>query len=414
MIKVAILDTNSSANKGSMGRLDGMIKCLNETIPNSQITVLHRYYDLNNQDLKKLNLKYPKIIIKKHPWFQEHKSFFVTGLFFIYNTIFFKILNKKELLLNYDVLVDLNFIEPEKLVDKFSFINFMGVFFVILSLKNTLNSNKPVFVCSATIGPYGNFLNNFAGKYLNQTDLITYRESYSQKYVDSLGVTGPKKVLTADLAFLMDPIDDENVQKITYKLNIDINDQYIGITPAAMSNSNFDEDTNVQLLSVISNFIIENTDYKIIFLSNTYQDVKLQEKIVSLINNPERVLSLPFDYSASETKSIISLCDLFICSRFHALVAATSLGVPSIGLVSYSYNKFHGILGEMMGQEEYLLNIDENFDYETFLSLFKSKIIQILDNKSEIKKDLEINEQLVKKQVLLNGELIKDLLKEQG
>ena len=49
MIKVAILDTNSSDNKGSMGRLEGMIKCLDETIPDSQITVLHRYFDVKIQ-----------------------------------------------------------------------------------------------------------------------------------------------------------------------------------------------------------------------------------------------------------------------------------------------------------------------------------------------------------------------------
>ncbi|KAF5053928.1 Polysaccharide pyruvyl transferase [anaerobic digester metagenome] len=412
MIKVAILDTNSSANKGSMGRLDGMIKCLDETIPGSQITVLHRYYDLNNVDLKQLGLKYPQIKIKDHPWFMERNSFVTTGFHFIYNTLFFKILNKKRLLTEYDVLIDLNFIEPEKLVDKFSLINFMGVLFVLLSLKNTINSDKPVVVCSATIGPYGNFFNKLAKKYLNEADLITYREAYSQKYVDSLGVEVPKKVLTGDLAFLMDPINKDDIRKMISKLNIDIDDSFIGITPAAMANSNFSEETNVKLLKDISNFIIGKTDYKIIFLANTYQDVELQEKIYNSVEHPERVISLPFDYSASETKSIISLCDLFICSRFHALVASTSLRVPSIGLVSYSYNKFHGILGEMMGQEEYLLDINDKFDYETFLSNFQSKILDILQNKSKIKEDLTTREKFVRKQVLLNGELINNLLKE--
>lgn len=411
MIKVAILDTNSSANKGSMGRLDGMIKCLNETLPESHITVLHRYFNLDNADLKQLGLKYPKINIKDHPWFMERNSFLTTGLNFIYNTLFFKIINKKRLLTEYDVLIDLNFIEPEKLVDKFSLINFMGVLFVLLSLKNTINCDKPVVVCSATIGPYGWLFNKLAKKYLNKVDLITYREAYSQKYVDSLGVELPKKVLTGDLAFLMDPVHKDDINRIISKLKINLDDSFIGITPAAMANSNFSEETNVKLLTDISNFIIEETNYKIIFLANTYQDVKLQEKIYFSVEHPERVLLMPFDYSASETKSIILMCDLFICSRFHALVASTSLGVPSIGLVSYSYNKFHGILGEMMGQEEYLLDINDKFDYETFLSNFQYKIIDILQKKSEIAEDLMTIEKFVKKQVLLNGELINDLLK---
>ncbi|BDZ71652.1 hypothetical protein GCM10025861_21690 [Methanobacterium petrolearium] len=411
MIKVAIMDTNSSANKGSMGRLEGMIKCLNETIPDSQVTVLHRYFDLNNTDLKRLGLKYPRVNIKEHPWFQERSSFLTTGFYFIFNALFFKILNKKKLLSEYDVLVDLNFIEPEKLVDKFALMIFIGVLFTLLSLKNTLSCDKPVVVCSATIGPYGNLFNKLAKNYLNKVDLITYREAYSQKYVDALGVKLPKKVLTGDLAFLMDPIKKEDIKQIASKLNINCDDSFIGITPAAMANSNFSEEINVKLLLDISNFIIKETDYNLIFMANTYQDVELQEKIYSAVDNQDRVLSLPFEYSASETKSIISLCDFFICSRFHALVASTSLGVPSIGLVSYSYNKFHGILGEMMGQDEYLLDIDENFNYETFLANFKSKILDVSQNKFEIAADLKKKEKLLKKQVLLNGKLIQDILR---
>ena len=310
------------------------------------------------------------------------------------------------------MLVDINFIEPEKLVDKFSIINFMGVLFVMLSLKNALNSNKKVVVCSATIGPYGNILNKLAKRYLNKTDLITYREAYSQNYVDFLGVNLPKKVLTGDLAFLMDPIHKKDINQLLSKLNINISDSFIGITPAAMTNSNFSKETNVKLLQDISNFIIKETDYKIIFLANTYQDVELLEKIYTAIEHQDRVLLLPFDCNASETKSIISLCDLFICSRFHALVASTSLGVPSIGIVSYSHNKFHGILGEMMDQEEYLLNIDENFYYKTFLSNFEYKILEILQNKSEITKVLMEREKIVRKHVLFNGNLIHDLIKE--
>jgi hypothetical protein len=44
-MKIAILSTNPCANKGSMGRLEGMIMCIRREIPQSEITVLHsRYY----------------------------------------------------------------------------------------------------------------------------------------------------------------------------------------------------------------------------------------------------------------------------------------------------------------------------------------------------------------------------------
>ena len=59
-----------------------------------------------------------------------------------------------------------------------------------------------------------------------------------------------------------------------------------------------------------------------------------------------------------------------------------------------------------MDQEEYLLNIDENFYYKTFLSNFEYKILEILQNKSEITKVLMEREKIVRKHVLFNGHVL--------
>ena len=412
MVKIAILDTNSSANKGSMGRLEGMIKCLKYTIPGCNITVFHRYFDNNNPEFSRLKNKYMDVVFENHLWFNEKKSFITTGFYFLFNSLRFNISNKikSTKFVEYDAFVDLNFIEPEKLVDNFSLINFVGVLFVLLSLKNILSTKRPVVVCSATIGPYGKFLSTLARRFLNKADLITFRERYSLNYMNKLGVNQPKQVLTGDLAFLKDPPEKKNIFNILKKLNIDINDSFVGITPAAMVNSHFTEEDYIKLICELSNFIIEELGYNIIYLANTYQDVYLIEKISKGINQSENIMSFPFEFSAPDTKGIISACDLFICSRFHALVASTSLAIPSIGIVSYSHNKFHGILGEMMQQEDYLIDINDNFNYDKILLDLKSRATKILNEKNEISRSLKEREKLVKSQVLLNGELINDYI----
>lgn len=81
--------------------------------------------------------------------------------------------------------------------------------------------NKPVMVCSATIGPYqGRFLRRLASYVLNKTDIITLREEYSQNYLSTLGVTKPRIYLSADLAFLLEPADSGRILTILESENI--------------------------------------------------------------------------------------------------------------------------------------------------------------------------------------------------
>ena len=69
----------------------------------------------------RLKDNYSDVNFEKHFWFNEKKSFIITGVFFFINSIKFKIYNKirSRIFFDYDVFVDLNFIEPEKLVNKF-------------------------------------------------------------------------------------------------------------------------------------------------------------------------------------------------------------------------------------------------------------------------------------------------------
>ena len=320
MIKIAILDTNSSANKGSIGRLEGMITCLNDNIPNCRITVFHRYFDNCDKEFIRLKSQYSNVNFEQHLWFNEKNSFIATGIYFLINSLKFNITNKinSEKFNEYDAFIDINFIEPEKLVDEFKIINFIGVLFVLLSLNNSFSIKRPLIVCSATIGPYSGLINFLANHFLNKVDLITFRERYSLKYIEKLKINKPHKVLTGDLAFLMNPPGKIENELLIKKIGIDIKDSFIGIAPAVLVNSNLNEENYIILITELSKFIIEELNYKIIYLANTYQDVHLIKEISNKVNS-NRVILLPFEFNARETKGIISLCDsihMFKISRF--------------------------------------------------------------------------------------------------
>ena len=422
MNKVVILNITHFANKGSMGRIEGMIHCLKETTPRSPITILHRYYKQDKDTLtKQLVEKYQNLEVKEHPWFRETNSNVLTAISslvrFCFSAILHSTLCKLGLSLNdhlkqYDVIVDLNLIEPDRLTDEYDLVSIAGNIFALLNIWYATMTKKPVIVCSATIGPYQNkFSRRVAKHVLNKVNIITLREDYSRDYLQNLGVDKPDIYLSADLAFLMEPPNKEKIPLMLEGMNITSDDRpLVGIAPTAMMHSALKQPQYIQLIAELTDFLIEDLNATIIYVTNTYQDAPITQNIYEKVKNKHKVRILPFNVSASETKGIIGICDVFICSRFHALVASTSLGVPSLGIVAYSRNKFHGIVGKMMGLEDYLLDVDNEFEYDAFLAELKSKVDDLLMNKDLIAKELKEQAKKVREQTLLNGKLIKEIM----
>lgn len=417
MPRIAIVNTSNLNNKGSMGRIEGIIKCLDGV--SEDIVILHRYFKQDQEThVKQLKQKYPNITFKEHPWFKEKSSPFLTALcslsrfctlVFLYNLL--RLLKKKPKgeLQSSDVIVDLNLIEPaEGVYLKMT----IGAFFALIDTWHSTMTGTPVNVCSATVGPYNNFiLTNFARYVLNKVDLITLRENYSQAYLDSIQVKNPQIHVTADLAFLMDS-SFHKTSNLSQLVDCDFSDKtIIGISVSAMLHPALSEPLYVQLIAELIDFLIDTfIGTKIILITHTYQDLKITASVNSKVKNKQKIRILPSNLSATETKSVIGLCDLFICSRFHALVASTSLAVPSLGIVAYSKGKFHGIIGNTIGQENYLLDVPDKFEYEPFFSQLKSKVTSLWYNREQVKQDLIKRSSYTKSQALLNGQLIKELL----
>jgi len=91
-------------------------------------------------------------------------------------------------------------------------------------------------------------------------------------------------------------------------------------------------------------------------------------------------------------------------------VGSTSLGIPSLSLVAYSQRKFNGIIGDLMGQKNYLLEICDEFEYNTFFNELKLKVDDLWMKRELVTKKLNERNSLAKDLVLLNGRLIKELI----
>lgn len=171
----------------------------------------------------------------------------------------------------------------------------------------------------------------------------------------------------------------------------------------------------MSLLADVSDTLVNTLDYHVLFIPNSFNAGIADDKLVineiyQKINYKDKVDLLLGEYSASEIKGVIGQCNLFFGAKFHPLVASTSMGIPSIGLIGYHKYKFNGVIGKMMGQQEYLINVDDYENYNDIKNIIMVKIKHIIENRDLIHRDLVVKTEKAKELALSNGILIKNFV----
>lgn len=291
----------------------------------------------------------------------------------------------------------------------------IGTLGSFINISYAILLGKPVVLYGDSLGYFKNSVLNSIAKFIfNRTKLILVREELSKKYLDNNNITMPKIYVTADPAFLLNAVPQSRVFEILSKDGInEVQKPLIGINPSGLI-SRFmesepqkaeEEITNI-MAKVIDN-LIENLKATIIMIPHVYtpndDDRIAINRIFHKVKNKSKVKTIKNEYTPQELKGIIGQCDLFIGARMHATIAATSMLVPTVG-IAYSH-KMYGIIGEMLGQEKYVLDIKE-LNYEDLIST----INDAWENREKIKKELEAKIPMVKEKAMLNGKLVKELL----
>ena len=251
-------------------------------------------------------------------------------------------------------------------------------------------------------------MNLVAKLILNRTKLIVVRENLSKKYLQDQNITKPKIYVTADPAFLLNPISELETLKILTNENINLKKPIIGINPSGLI-SNFSNNSNKNLVTILSktiDYLIQNLNVDILLIPHVYgssDDRIIINNIFNEISNKSRTNIIKNEYSPEELKGRIKECDLFVGARMHATIASISMCIPTVG-IAYSH-KMHGIIGEMLGQEEYILDI-EILDYNILIS----KINKAWNERKQIIEDLEGKVPNIIEKSLSGGKLVKKFI----
>lgn len=254
-------------------------------------------------------------------------------------------------------------------------INMMGISYVgdgvrgpfegLSSYSNLYYANKhkkPFTHFIQSFGPFDDWkVRFFAKRDFEQVDFVPARGKKSAGYCKSI-VKNPEKVYDfPDTAILLRSADEQWVTDYLKKLNLS-EKNYIVLSPSsviynmrASVGGSIGED-HVRSFYLIAKKLLSNNE-TLLFLPHMYSDNKSQcdreicRKVLSLLKNDvddvSRCKIIEDDLDVWQAKALISKSKAAIVSRYHALVAAVSTGVPVVtvgwNIKYYDLMQYYGI-----------------------------------------------------------------------
>jgi coenzyme F420 hydrogenase subunit beta len=270
---------------------------------------------------------------------------------------------------------------------------------------------KPVVKFSQDMGPFRKKATRYPAKFfLNRIDLIIARSKATQNHLKSIAITRQVQV-RPDSAFVLDPAPRKRIDDILQREKLNRR-PLIAITPTTqidrrLSDGNLEAQNKYTImLAQIADHLIETLKAVVVFIPNEipggYDDVYVIEKIQAKLKNKSDVRLITAEYTAEELKGLIGACDLLIGSRYHSVIAATSMCVPTMVIGwGHKYNELMKTVG--------LADFECDFQSVTYKEL-QAKTARLWRNREKIRAELTLKIPGIKESVMSGGKLVKDLI----
>lgn len=274
--------------------------------------------------------------------------------------------------------------------------------------------NKPVILWGTSIEPTQNKKVDFFIKYImKRLTHIFPRETITYKYLEKF-LPNDRITLIPDMAFALTQetnISFEFIESLNEKF-----DKLIGLTVRSWefpNSNNPDKDKETYINSIVDMTINCAQKYnaaivfvpQVIFKSGCGDDDSIiAEYIKDRLPDEyrENFIIRKDDWSPAEIKALIEKFDIFVGTRMHSNIFATSMLVPTIA-IAYE-KKTNGIM-ETLGLEDYVINIDEITSKKLI-----HKLDQIMIDRRNIVEHLSIRIPKIRKDILKNSQKIKSLI----
>lgn len=163
----------------------------------------------------------------------------------------------------------------------------------------------------------------------NTVDLITVRDEHSKKELENLGVKNPPLVVTADPAFVLEPVKDEEGFSILNENKIFLDDSRIKV---GISLRPWNLGKSREIIAGACDYLAKTVNADIVFLPMQFpKDYNESLEVMKLMKSKADILEKPMD--PRELLWLSGKMDLIFGMRLHALIFGAMMGVPLVGLI---------------------------------------------------------------------------------
>jgi len=358
--QIAIIGSALSGNKGAAAMLESAVQTLTERFPDAEFTLLSMYPAEDRKQNPYKNLD----IVDASP--------LMLGLGINTGALLHRLLpfargvvhdNSQAVraIKKADVLLDqggITFVDGR---EKFLLYN-------VASVLPAINLGVPVVKCAQALGTFKSPINKWAANtYLPKMAAIVSRGAVTQSYLDGLKLDNI--VEGADYAFLLD-VTDVDAKSVEQKFDVkffDNSTKVVGISPSVVMRKKVDIEggSYVRELVEFIDYLTKDKGYKVALVPHSVRtgtdkthnnDLPLCREIYAKLNNKDKVLFVQQELGSQELRYLIGKCDLFVASRFHAMISSLAMSVPTL-VIGWSH-KYQEVL-DMFGLAEWAFGQDK-------------------------------------------------------
>lgn len=419
-MRVLLTGAFSSLNRGDEARVKCSVKMIQALMPDTRFDFLTSYPERDQEIYQKSGIE----MVSRYKYGRRFRgrplSDFVKGadlLLALVGAFFWRIsggslgMFRSKQFAEYDMFIDLS---GETLTDYYGLGNLLWCLSGILL---GIILKRQVVIYAQSIGPLRNKTGRVLARLvLNKVDLIIVRDEYSVECLQEIQIDEPHIHLTADPAFILEPVSSARVEEIQDIEGISgrTNGPLIGVTASrgayrrSMSGERSLEEVFQAFIRVMGetlDHLVEQLDAEVVLIPHAIgpcpDDRAVAEQIYRSAEKKERLRLVAGEYTSEELKGVIGECDLFIGSRMHASIAALSSCIPTV-VVAYSH-KMPSLM-KRLGLEEYVCNV-ETITVEEMIS----KVTHAWINRATIRSQLAQKIDEMRKTSSVSAQLVRDL-----
>lgn len=234
----------------------------------------------------------------------------------------------------------------------------------VASILPAMNMKVPVFKCAQAVGPFEGRINRTVSRFfLPRVRTLVTRGRITHELAEGLGLTNI--VAGADYAFSLELGGDEAAAMdslVPAEWKADGSAPVVGISPSVVVQKKV-EARGGDYVGIMVTFIREQSarGHNVLVIPHSARsgsdkthnnDLLLCRELKRRVADDPQVIVLDDEYTSQQLRYVIGGCDLFLASRFHAMVSSLAMSVPTL-VVGWGH-KYQEVL-EMFGLEEWAL-----------------------------------------------------------